>query len=243
MVSEYRGFQNGPQANRVQPTLDPLDLPYPGAGFGLAVKRFYQNYAKFSGRASRSEFWWVQLFFILTSVVLAGGGIALGFTWGSTYIDGEAQPGPLFYPFVILLTLLNLASIIPMIALTVRRLHDGGFSGLWYLISFVPYIGSFVLLVFAVLPSKREGARFDKDGGQSSFAPIAQWAPITPAMPSAAAPARSPGYGFTPSYNQTYNQQAPAVPSHDPFSAYANLTPDTYVKQPVVRVQTPDQQQ
>ena len=55
-----------------------------------------------------------------------------------------------------------LGLVVPSIAITVRRLHDGGFSGLLYLINFVPYIGSLAILVLTILPSKPEGARYDR---------------------------------------------------------------------------------
>ena len=52
-------------------TSAPSDRPLYGAGFGQAVRRFWSKYATFSGRASRSEFWWWQLANLLVAVVLA----------------------------------------------------------------------------------------------------------------------------------------------------------------------------
>ena len=50
--------------------MDPSDLarPYYGASFGIAVRRFLRKYISFSGRASRSEFWWAYLFQLLVSI-------------------------------------------------------------------------------------------------------------------------------------------------------------------------------
>ena len=48
---------------------DPLDLPRYGAGFGEAVKRYFKKYATFSGRASRSEYWWIAVFNALVGIV------------------------------------------------------------------------------------------------------------------------------------------------------------------------------
>jgi uncharacterized membrane protein YhaH (DUF805 family) len=142
----------------VQP---PLDKPLYGAGPVRAVKRFYQNYATFSGRASRSEYWWVALFFFLASGVLLGLGIALGAATSTTSYGGETQPGPGLLPFGILLLVLMLASILPGIAVTVRRLHDANYSGLLYLLTFIPYLGGLAILVLNALPSNPQGARFD----------------------------------------------------------------------------------
>ena len=55
-----------------------------------------------------------------------------------------------------------LAIAVPSIAVTVRRLHDAGFSGWLYLVNLVPYVGGLVILVLTILPSKPEGARFDR---------------------------------------------------------------------------------
>lgn len=65
---------------------DPRDLTLPlyGATFGQAVTRFFRSYARFSGRASRSEYWWVQLavaavaIFCVAIVAVAGDPSALG---------------------------------------------------------------------------------------------------------------------------------------------------------------------
>ena len=53
-----------------------------------------------------------------------------------------------------------LATLIPTIAVLVRRLHDTDRSGWWVLINFIPLIGSLVLLVFAVLDSQPGANRF-----------------------------------------------------------------------------------
>ena len=188
------------QYNQVPANVDPLDLPYPGAGPILAVNRFYQNYAKFSGRASRSEFWWVQLVFIAVYIVLGGLAFVLGSLTGSRDATGEIEPGPAFVPFAILLFILAIGSIVPNIAVTVRRLHDAGMPGLLYLIVLFPYLGSFVLLILNVLPPKPEGAMYDRyrnaqpapfapqappAGEQYQQAPPVQSAPPTPPAPPA----------------------------------------------------------
>ena len=63
---------------------------------------------------------------------------------------------------------LLLASIVPAIAVSARRLHDANLSGWLYLISLIP-CGSIVLIVLWCLPSKPEGARYDRVGGGQNF--------------------------------------------------------------------------
>ena len=127
----------------------------------LSVRRFYRLYAKFSGRASRSEYWWVVAFLAVAEIVLLALAFALGTVTGRE-IRGEFQLGAGAAPVFFAMGALGVLSILPWIALGVRRLHDADFSGLLYLIVLVPSVGTLALLVIAALPSKPDGARFDR---------------------------------------------------------------------------------
>jgi uncharacterized membrane protein YhaH (DUF805 family) len=136
----------------------PLDLPHYGIGFVDAVKRGFKKYATFKGRASRSEYWWWTLFTFVTYLVLG----LLTFAVGTrTSRDGGRTPGALAIPLIILLTLFFLGILLPTLALTVRRLHDAGYSGLLALLLLLPYLGSLIILIFALLPSSPAGAKYD----------------------------------------------------------------------------------
>jgi uncharacterized membrane protein YhaH (DUF805 family) len=100
-------------------------------GFVDAVKAFYKNYLKFDGRALRSEYWWPQLFFILLYVVMFAGAALLGETIGGV--------------LALVISLVILASIIPAISVTVRRLHDVDKSGWFFLLALVPIVNFYVL--------------------------------------------------------------------------------------------------
>jgi uncharacterized membrane protein YhaH (DUF805 family) len=54
-----------------------------------------------------------------------------------------------------------LGIIVPTLALTVRRLHDAGYSGLFALLLLIPYLGSLIIMIFALLPSSPAGAIYD----------------------------------------------------------------------------------
>ena len=144
-----------------QPSLavpPPLDQPYYGIGFVAAVKRGFKKYATFTGRASRSEYWWWFLFTFLSYLVLG----LLAFTVGTaTSRDGGRTPGLLALPLIILFAVFFLGIILPTLALTVRRLHDAGYSGLFALLLLIPYVGSLIILIFALLPSSPAGAKYD----------------------------------------------------------------------------------
>ena len=114
-------------------------------GFGEAVKSFWSNYATFRGRSRRSEYWWIQLFLVLTNLAVAAVDLAL--------MNGDidrfiANGGGGIVGLVWILV-----TIVPALAVLVRRLHDTGKSGWWVLIGFVPFVGTIVLFVFSVLDS------------------------------------------------------------------------------------------
>jgi uncharacterized membrane protein YhaH (DUF805 family) len=143
-------------------TSAPLSQPLYGASFGQAINRFFAKYATFTGRASRSEYWWVALFVWLISAALGGliGGV--GTATGEQQADGTVAIGPVGIVLIIVAVIVALALIVPMIAVAVRRLHDANFSGWMYLLHLIPSVGSLIVLVLTLLPSKPEGARFDK---------------------------------------------------------------------------------
>lgn len=103
-----------------------------------AVATVLSKYATFSGRATRAEYWWWVLFVGLVAAVLALLAIVPGI-------------GILF---VVLLWIFNLGVLIPMLAVSIRRLRDGGFHWAFILLHFVPVIGSIALFVMYLMPSK-----------------------------------------------------------------------------------------
>ena len=139
------------------PAGDPgtLDLPYYGIGFMDAVKRALKKYARFDGRASRSEYWWWVLAVAIVEAVLTVLAVIFAVVGAS---DNGIGAGA--WPFLILLGLVYLAVIVPGIAISVRRLHDVNMSGLLYLLVLTS-IGGIVILILTLMPSNPQGARYD----------------------------------------------------------------------------------
>ena len=108
-----------------------------------------KRYTQFNGRASRSEFWWFQLFILIVSIP----SYVLGFIAG--YTDSQA----LALASTGLNVVMWLIFVLPTLAVTVRRLHDTDRSGWWLLLTLVPIV-SLVLLVFLLLPGTPGGNRF-----------------------------------------------------------------------------------
>lgn len=105
--------------------------------FGEAVNRALTvNYCNFNGRASRSEFWWFQLFGLIAGCV-----IAVVFCWSDTI---EYIVSGLF----------SLAILLPSLGLIVRRLHDTNRSGWWIFINLIPFIGQIIFIYFMVIDSQ-----------------------------------------------------------------------------------------
>ncbi len=101
------------------------------------------KYADFKGRATRSDFWYFTLFSILLSILFT-----LIDTFGINPLLGmtpeEAAEGGIFAG------VFALVMLIPHIAVGVRRLHDIGKSGWWYLLILIPLLGTLVLIFFFV---------------------------------------------------------------------------------------------
>ena len=128
----------------------------PMVEFGEAIKLGFNNFANFSGRATRAELWWFYLlsvpsFFCLLIIlaILAA-------------ISGSAAIGPIGYVFGILIL------GIPTLALSSRRLHDTGRSGWWYLLNFIPGVGAFFVIVWWCTKGDKGPNTYGPDPGQAT---------------------------------------------------------------------------
>ena len=113
------------------------------------LKVIRDNYANFSGRARRTEYW---MFYLIHIIIV----FALAFFGG--VISGSSDSMLGMIPIFIYM----LATLLPSLAVSVRRLHDTGKSGWYYLFTFIPYIGGIILLVFMVI---------DGDKGPNKYGP------------------------------------------------------------------------
>lgn len=104
-----------------------------------AVKTCFSKYACFEGRACRSEYWYFCLFNFLLGIVC---GALLG-KIGSSIV--------------------SLALFIPSLAVAVRRLHDVGKSGWFYLLCLIPLIGWIWLIVLYCTPGNAEANQYGEN--------------------------------------------------------------------------------
>jgi len=151
----------------------------------------WKKFAVFSGRARRKEYWTFSLINCAIIIVL----ICVDAVAGT--IDSKTFFGLFSVGFI-------LVSVIPSLAVLVRRLHDINRSGWWVLLSFIP-LGGLVILVFTLL---------DSDPGTNEYGP-------NPKMPDA---------GFAP-YSSTAQQYS--VPSGQAFAQAAGADmPQPPIAQP-----------
>jgi uncharacterized membrane protein YhaH (DUF805 family) len=126
----------------------------------------YRRYAEFSGRSRRKEYWMFTLFNVIVGLVIAMlmfGGLPLEAMSNPGAFALNEAPGPLFWLGAAVALVWGLGTIIPSIAVTVRRLHDRNMSGWWYLAFVLPglipvagdvlgLIASLAMLVVLALP-------------------------------------------------------------------------------------------
>ncbi len=126
------------------------------------------HYADFSGRATRQQYW----MFVLVHFLLM---LGLTAVLGVLVMSGVLRFGLAWVLFM----LVGLALFLPALAISVRRLHDVGYTGWLILLGLIPYVGALVLLVFYCLPGKP---------GQNAYGPDL-YGGVAPAPTPAAAPA------------------------------------------------------
>ena len=114
--------------------------------FGEAVSTCFKKYATFRGRASRSEFWYWILFYVIVSIVL--GIIENLFGWQITTATNTDTGNTISYAYNAgyLTSIWGLVVLLPTLAVSVRRLHDVNKSGWWWWLNVICCIGPLILL-------------------------------------------------------------------------------------------------
>lgn len=139
---QANGFQYGPQrpqqfpqprmTHSVPMAVKILTQPAYGCPATKAFTRYFRKYATFSGRASRSEYWWSRLWVYLLNIGASLLGVLLAVMTGTYSANGINWMG------AIIESLLSLALLVPNLAITARRLHDSNRSGWWMLLWIIP---------------------------------------------------------------------------------------------------------
>ena len=137
----------GPQHNDPNIGPDGLYVGAPSREFVEAIKVCLNKYVTFSGRASRSEFWFFYLFFALAVTAAQFADFALIFA-------AIASGIPFFIPILTLITILGL--FLPQMAVSWRRLHDADRSGWWIgggILAGIVFYGIMIAVIFGTVTS------------------------------------------------------------------------------------------
>ena len=130
--------------------------------FQTALRSFWTRYRDFKGRSRRSEYWFIQLFLVVTNIAVAIIDLAL-MGWDVDRFVANGGGGIVGLVWI-------LVTIVPALAVLVRRLHDTGKSGWWALVGLLPLVGAIVLLVFTVTDSTPGENKFGLSPKESSDA-------------------------------------------------------------------------
>ena len=113
-----------------------------------AYKNFFKGYADFTGRATRSDFWWVWL---MNSILF----LPLYIFWFQMALNDTEETDPILGVAIIsVYMILAIVLFTPSLAVKVRRLRDAGFHWAFIFLHFVPMVGRLALLVLLAMPSK-----------------------------------------------------------------------------------------
>lgn len=106
------------------------------------------NYVTFRGRARRKEYWGYFLFWTIAMVVITGAAVAIDAAADNLYSNDPPMVT------IVAVVIFFLGTLLPSLAVTVRRIHDIGLSGWFYLLVLVPYVGSLIVFVFSLIPTQ-----------------------------------------------------------------------------------------
>jgi len=138
--------------------------------FSAAIESAFRRYVDFSGRSSRSEYWYFVLFSALFGLVL---GVARGIALGA-----GGGPNSTATAFTVISYLVDLAFFLPSLAVFVRRMHDTNRSGWWYFLVFT-IVGVIPLIIWLATPGIVGDNRFGADplagDGQPPVKTDASW--------------------------------------------------------------------
>ena len=121
-----------------------------------AYKNFFKNYAEFTGRSTRPDFWWVWLGNLILSIPFWI--IYFYIVYLSTVMDSvsDSASEAIFMVFglvAIIYAVFYLAILVPTLAISVRRLRDAGFHWAFIFLRFAP-MGGLALLILFAMPTK-----------------------------------------------------------------------------------------
>lgn len=129
-----------------------------GLSFVGALQSFFNKYVDFKGRATRREYWFMVLWFLIFSTALSILTLPASLSSAGSLLSEDIEDllssfyylGWTFYLWLIY----DLVFFIPSLSLLVRRIHDTGQDGLWILMLLVPIANIVFLFIWTLTPSE-----------------------------------------------------------------------------------------
>ena len=121
-----------------------------------AYKNFFKNYAEFTGRSTRPDYWWVWLGNFILSIpfwIIYFYTVFLSAVMDSVSDSASEAIFMVFGLVAIIYAVFYLAILVPTLALSVRRLRDAGFHWAFIFLRFAP-MGGLALLILFAMPTK-----------------------------------------------------------------------------------------
>ena len=121
-----------------------------------AYKNFFKNFAEFTGRSTRPDYWWVWLGNLILSIpfwIIYFYTVFLSTVMDSVSDSASEATFMVLGLVVIIYAIFYLAILVPTLALSVRRLRDAGFHWAFIFLRFVP-MGGIALLILFAMPTK-----------------------------------------------------------------------------------------
>lgn len=140
-------------------------VPRPVVGFAEAVRKNFKYMFHFSGRASRTEFWYAYLAWTLITVLISAIAFGIFFVTLATQpmeSSNGAPPDAFIIALLVMYGLIiavSIAMLVATLGLGWRRLHDAGFPGALWLLTLVGL--GIVPIIMCIMPSSPEGCRYD----------------------------------------------------------------------------------
>ncbi len=150
----YADTANNPYMNNQAPFA--ANQPVHDNNLFEAYKAAFKNYANFEGRTRRRDYW---LFYLANVLITLIPTILMSISMAMMTVSAATNDEfPISAIFVVIFSLLigaySIATLVPSIAILVRRLHDSGKSGWFALLNLIPYVGGLICLVFCCMDSQ-----------------------------------------------------------------------------------------
>ena len=118
-----------------------------------AYKKFWKGYVDFEGRSTRSDYWFA---FLANMLIVVAFDVLFWVFLGMASATDSSFLAVISFILLLILFAYGIAAFLPGIAIAVRRLRDAGYNWPYIFVTFIPFVGSIILIVLLCKPTKVE---------------------------------------------------------------------------------------